>query len=184
MPKFRIVNGEHSEWCAELNASVTYRAFREGDKDRNDVLESDRDLMKVFPNKFERYYEKEQDSIEVDQTKFIDPDINLANQQSRKAAEEAAKQGETDKTPSKAPAAPKSSDPTEFGSEVTTDFEDAVENGLRVFKKGNYFTVVEADDPTKAVSPEKLTKSKVAGWIAEYAGVDEDADEDEEEDED
>lgn len=57
--KFRIIVGEHSE------GSQTYYAHKEGATVRNDVVESDRNLVALFPNKFKRYAPAPHDALPV-----------------------------------------------------------------------------------------------------------------------
>lgn len=59
MPQYRIIAGEHCE------GNEMYAAYQKGDVTRNDVLTSNRDLITLFPNKFERYAPKPHDVLPI-----------------------------------------------------------------------------------------------------------------------
>lgn len=65
MALYRVIVGEHSHWDETLRRTEIFRAYKEGDATRCDVVESDRDLVKVFPNKFERYRPMAHDDVPV-----------------------------------------------------------------------------------------------------------------------
>jgi hypothetical protein len=67
MPLFRVIAGEHCE------NNQLFCAHKEGNTSRNDLVESDRPLDKVFPNKFRRYAPAPHDVLPVVAKKLPQP---------------------------------------------------------------------------------------------------------------
>lgn len=105
------------------------------------IIQSDEDLVAKHPNKFELVPEPEK----------------------AKAPEEEAAAGEAAPDEEEAP------EETGFGMDVTGNFKKAAHADLKVFKKGKFFTVVDADEPDKALNEEELTDKKAVGaFISNY----------------
>jgi hypothetical protein len=103
-----------------------------------DVIESDLDLIKMFPNKFEKA-----DKPTTTKGKKVKKEEEVPAEESEEPEEEIVEEGPG----------------TEFGAEVSDHFQ-SVEKGLRVFRNENGYTVVDADDPTAALHAHPFRNQK------------------------
>jgi len=110
------------------------------------VIESTRDLVKAFPEKFER----------VDLTAAEAKKIAAENTQKETPKPEAIQQKET------ADAA------NPLGRDVTKRFPRAVEEDFMVIADGGAFFVVEKDDPQNPLHDKPLKKKDVVPFIDQY----------------
>lgn len=58
--------------------------------------------------------------------------------------------------------------PDVHGEDATVDFPDAAKADLKVFRKGPWYTVVDADEPNKALNDKGLKKSDVSPFLKKY----------------
>lgn len=126
----------------ETDAKGNIHTYRAAD---GHIFDTKLDLVKMFPNKFER--------VEVMTTEEL-------------AAAPKVKVGA-------APAKPPTKDApaSKFGEDVTAKFKEAADEDLRVFRKGEDFTVVEAEEPDVALNDKALTatgKGGVKAFIEQY----------------
>lgn len=125
--KFRLTGGSHV---------AGDRSYKKGD-----VIESDKDLVKIFVNKFERLHDEDTPVSKGTQ-------IDVPGQAPRPAeAEEEAAEVEG------------------LGVDVSAEFPEAAEADVLVFKAGKLYTVADADEPTKALNVDALTSKKA---VKEY----------------
>lgn len=123
--KFRLLGGGHNEGG---------KLFKKGD-----IVESARNLVKLFENKFERIRKgKRKKAAPADD----DPD------------------DPEEETP---PTTPKEA----RGKDVSADFPLAVEEGFSVFRKGSWFHVFEGDE-TSPLNPKGIKRTKVEEFITTY----------------
>jgi len=116
------------------------------------VIESDSDLVKKFPGKFER-------------VKAFDPAAEAAAQTEEEEVEEAPQpSAPSNKKPAKKTTKPKKS----VGKDVTEKFPEAKEEDFKVFLKGSAYVVTEADDPSVPLNKKLLKKKEVMSFIKEY----------------
>lgn len=112
----------------------------------NAIIESDRDLVTMFPNKFER----------VDEINPAKPEKSDV----QKAAEEGFKGV---MPPADPPAEQEEEEP--LGRDVTHRFPLAEEEDFKVFAKGGAFFVVEADDPDVPLNDKPLKRKDVEQFV-------------------
>jgi len=142
--------GNHAETDPKTGLPIVYKP--------GDVIESDTDLAKNWPDKFDR--------VKVGPSEDT-PDEDEADIQA--AAEEGAK----DVTPPDEDEDEDFDDEEEekvpLGKDVTEKFPRAEEEELKVFyKKGKGFFVTETEDPFTALNEKKLKKAQVEDFIDEY----------------
>ena len=145
---------------------ITYRAEDGG------VIESDTDLAKAFPNKFEKVEGFRSESGKV-QTKGETPEEKKDAVQT--AAEDGAKDLEPPKEPEKTDedsgggeGGEEPKEPHPLGKDVTDRFSIAEEEGLMVFVHKGAYSVVEEDDPTVPLNEDLLKKNEVTAFIEKY----------------
>jgi len=119
-----------------------------------DVIESDIDLRKKFPNKFEFV---EGSLIEEDDS--IVPKIPLQNIKLKTKSNEIKSKVEAE---------------SPFGKDVSSDFPLASRVRLIVFEKANWFTIVDPTDNT-VQNEKKLRRDAVEDFLSEYEEDPEDA---------
>lgn len=129
--KLKPKAGSHAERDADGNPVVHTAA-------EGRVFETDNDLCKMFPNKF--------DLVEVG------PDKKVASPTSS-----------VDEKVGSEPPQKETKKPSPFGRDVTDKYPTAGKDDLRVFQDGDAFTVVEADDPEKALNASPLKKDGKGG---------------------
>lgn len=145
--KFRLLPkaGDH----AEAGAGGVALAYRAGD-----IVESDRDLMEAFPNKFER--------VDVAEEPASPSTPFKPSAEEKTAVQKAAEEGAKDVSP---PEDPKSNP---LGRDVTKRFPKALEEEFLVFADGGAFSVSEADEPAEALNNKPLKRKDVDSFIREY----------------
>lgn len=127
-----------------------------------DVLEADRDLCRVFPNKFVAVSEEEAQA----RNKAGKPSSVPAGQKS--PPESTAGSTAPVDPPAAPPAAPPPPPPPPAvpeGKNVTADFESAVDEDFRVYKVKDGFNVYDADDLSAPVNEKPVKKAEVEGVI-------------------
>ena len=139
--KFRLINkkgiGSHQYFDKDGN-SVTVSP--------GEVLESDKDLVKLFPNKFE--YAEPIDDPDATPVVTDVPDFPLRNVKDDTTVVEPPKEGP-------------------YGIDVTAEFPKAVEANLTVFEKLKWYTIVDPEDKT-ILNEKKLRKAKVNSFLEDY----------------
>jgi hypothetical protein len=183
--RFRILAGSHTippktdEDGAIIEAAKTFGA--------GEVVESDLPLHEMFMNKFEVVSTRSKEEAaegrfisRVDETELdvnddimdehpqdegavINPDSpqNVRRAGRRRALKEREQQ--------QAEVADR------FGDDVSDDYEDASNAGLRVYRKGDSFHVLDSDDLESPLTPRKGIKEKdVDKFLSKYVESDED----------
>lgn len=117
-----------------------------------DTVESEQDLCKVFPNKFERIPDEAPSSF------------SPSTEEQKAAVSKAAKKG----AKGVAPPETEEPEPNPLGRDVTKRFPTAQEEDFQVFADGGAFSVVEADDPTEALNDKPLKRKDVEPFIRQY----------------
>jgi hypothetical protein len=141
---FKVLGGRHVD-------GVTGKTYH-----KDDIVESDVNLVEKFPNHFVR---------------------ELALEAQRGAA---PVQKGSPKNQNPTPPEDTGLDVGALGKDVTDEFEDAGPNGFLVLKKGRKYNVVDASKEEKVlITDEPITAKKVTALIDSYLEEDED-----EEDED
>jgi hypothetical protein len=107
------------------------------------VFETDRDLVAMFPNKFERVH--------------VPGDEGAEDEASPPKPKKESKPKKDDAPP-----------PKPLGRDVTKRFPKAAEEDFKVFSDGGAFFVAEADEPTVALNEKPLKKKDVIPFIKEY----------------
>lgn len=128
MGLFRVRKGQHDHHG---------KIYTEGQ-----VVECDKDLTKIFRNKFE------------------------------KVSEEAINGGKITVTPSPEPPkvpvkGKKEKEEKKAEKDVTRHYKEAVDEGLKVVQKGTFFFVYEEDDPTP-LNEQGLAKKDVPAFLKKY----------------
>lgn len=104
-------------------------------KGKDQIVESDSDLDKLFPGCYER----------------VGDEVRIPNPPAAKAVK--AKEPEAEE------------DAIDLGKDVTKTFADAAEKGLKVFKRGMQYFVYEADDMEEPINPQPLDKPQVSKFL-------------------
>ena len=168
--KYRLLIGTHTGPDGKkYQSSIMGKAPRPGFKKGDDIVESDSDLRKVFPGKFElASVIPDQDEME----KEIDRRANiLAEQRVKELLAQKSAQRDSDApvatdaegrpVPPKAPEAPADGDEGDeaaddeavsLGEDVSASFPKAVDKELLVFKAGNKYNVATGAAPNKALN--------------------------------
>ena len=145
--------GNHAHRDPEGKITVYHAA------DEN-VIESDIDLAKIFPHKFEK----------VDSN--LSEDTSEPKKTEVEKAAEAGADGAADPTKKSSRKSRKEEEKKEanpLGEEVTSEFPKAVEEDFKVFSaNGKGFMVVEPDEPTVPLHKELLPQEGVAPFIDKY----------------
>ena len=136
--------GSHAETGAD-GRLIVYKA--------GDVIESDNDLAKMFPNKFIRMGDL------VVNPAPVKTDV-------QRAAEEGFK--DVMPPPEEPLEEPLEEDGNPLGRDVTKRFPLAEEEDFLVFARGGAFSVVEADDPTTLLHEKPLKRKDVVDFIEMY----------------
>ena len=137
--KFRLLpkTGEHVEQNVKGN-DVVYKP--------GDIIESDIDLRKKFPNKFE-FVEGS-----LIQPEAGSPDIPLQNIDPDAKSKEVKPAAKTE---------------SPFGKDVSVEFPLADRVHLKVFVKSNWFTIVDPVDEI-VQNEKKLRRDAVLSFLSEY----------------
>ena len=120
-----------------------------------DTIETDRDLKKLMPEKFELVHEIYAPDVSVLEKPVIPgPDTSEVDD---------------DLIPSDSTSEVENSEPevSEHGTDVTDQFEDAKTAELKVYKKGPWYSIVDPDND-QVLSEKKLRQNKVAEFLAQY----------------
>lgn len=173
MPQYRLKKG----WHVDENKH-RYQARDES----NNVVESDRDLVKQFGSeKFElilptSYYEElsRQAEAQAQAKRAAQPKRNVREEYDAAVqAEQGADTAVAVAEPPKATAAKPKAERGGLGDDMT-EFWDAAETlGLKVFRRGqgrgaNYF-VTEPDLPDKPLNAQPLSKEQVQAFLDDYS---------------
>lgn len=110
-----------------------------------DVIQSEKDLVLLFPNKFQR----------IDGEFAQEPTVNQAGHANRTKGEHIP--------------TPEEKDSVVLGKDITSKIKIARENDLKVFltEDAKYY-VVEADDVDVPIHPQPLLKKEVVPFIEKY----------------
>lgn len=153
--RFRVKNGKHHE------NGVKYG--------KNDVVESDRPLDKLFVNKFEVLPDEPSTPKAKKAAKVVAEGEEVETEEDPKDATGASikstqKEGVMDRPNKDVDSSALSS---ELGDNVTTDFPTALDAGVVVFKDGNKYQIAKPDDVETALNEKPLTKKEVNDFIKE-----------------
>lgn len=149
MSLYKLKGGQHNH-----SDGKTYK--------KGDLVESEANLAEIFTNKFERIYETEEapsvgtsfPSVKVSSAKSKVTIVDLPAD-SKEEDEEEFKEEDEEK------------EIVDRGKEVTKNFPVAVDQDLKVFKKGRLYFVYDMD-PAVPITEEGLTKAKVKKFIEDY----------------
>lgn len=166
--KLKARCGNHIE-RDEKGELITYKS--------GDTVSSDRDLVTMFPDKFELVSGQGSEDIPTA------PEIPSPSK-GKKGKKKGKKKDAVSETQSPEPGEKLS----EHGIDVTANFPIVSELSieLKVFEKSKWFTVVDPEND-EVLNEKKLRRDKVEGFLKDYLhddDEDEDKDEDEDEDED
>ena len=146
----------------EQGEMITYKS--------GDVVESDRDLVAMFPRKFELV-----GGMTTAAGNVSIPDIPIKDKGkggiSGSSPEPLSFEKEEEKKKEK----------SKYGVDVTDEFPTAAKVKLTIFKKGSWFVVIDPGDG-EVLNVKKLRKAEIEDFLGEYMEDDEDEDEDEGED--
>jgi len=168
----------------ETYEALTKEEKKAGVKQKNDIVESDQDLCKVFCNKFKRLYQEEIDEARLpDKPDIPKPELTNSPPSRRVTAKG---EGEDDSLPGSSPkpeseeneeegvdedfeddTPTKDETTTEHGIDVTSEFPTAAKVDLKVFKKGQWHTVIDPDDGT-VLNEKKMRADKVDDFLQQY----------------
>ena len=140
--------GSHSE-SGPSGKVVTYIASD------GKVIESENDLVKMFPEKFEKVNVSGAPELPTVEQKA--PVLPLASLQ-----ETASKKAKGAKVSKEVLAESK------LGRDVTKRFPHADEEDFKVFSTGGEFFVVEVDEPDIALNPQPLKRGQVEAFVDKY----------------
>lgn len=132
--KFRVAEGSHTD--------LEGRTYRKGE-----VLESKKDLTKMWVNKFERVQDNALITKAGKETKPVEDD-------EEEKLEEESKKVEDD-----------TSDEDDKEEDVTAEFPKAEEAGVKVLKHGKVYGVFDEDDLVTPLHEKPLRKNQVNGFI-------------------
>jgi len=148
MALFRLIGGKHTQ------DGTKYR--------KGDTIESDVDMVKKHPNKFEAVFVQE-----VPTQKKIQAPAPIPVPETQKAAKK-EKEAVENIRPLKVPAPMPIPEPVK--NDVTKQFPVATELDLRVIRKGKMkFNIVEASDPETPLNAKALTKTEVNRMLEKFA---------------
>lgn len=124
-----------------MGAGSQYRVLTVAD---NAVINSEVDLAKLFPNKFEQIGipETTQEATEDGSGLTQKPDTTLPSTEVK--------------------------DSVVLGKDITKQLSIARKNAFKVFQNGDVYYVVEADDVDTPLHPEPLKKKEVVPFIEKY----------------
>jgi len=167
-----------------------------------DTVDSERDLMTIFPGKFERVATRE-DFADTDPN-IVDKRVGVLEDENKELKEKlAALEGAGSNSDKSKKEDPPENDPEdkedqddnnddddkteehpEYGKDVTDEFPTAAKVELKVYTKNNtWFVIVdpEAEEGTDPVENEKkLHRKDVEPFLADYVEDDDDDDDDDE----
>lgn len=123
-----------------------------------DIIKSEKDLDKMFQNKFERIYSNEQ---------LIDPAVVLTPDIPKSPITDADKDdgGVVKEPPPDSDSAPVDND---LGNDVTEAFPTATTLKLKVFENAHWYSVVDMVD-NQVLNTKKLRKKEVAPFLLQYS---------------
>lgn len=134
LAKYKLLRGSHV-------GSDKHRY--EANDDENNIILTNLDLVKKFPNKFSK--------IE---------DVKSSKQLPTKAEEDSSGSEDTSKLIDEVN---EEVDLSEYGDDVTADFEIAMQNDLLVYKKGGWFNIFTSDG--EMLNEKGIRKSEVEDTI-------------------
>ena len=175
MFRLKLRSGNHVERYKK-GELVTYKA--------GSVVSSDRDLVALFPDKFELISGRDLGKVATT------PNIPKLSKKKKSDLEDKDVIRNKDGTVYKDMEDPgfgvKTSEESKYGIDVTEGFPTALKVGLNVFEKSRWFTVVDPEND-EVLNEKKLRKDKVEGFLKDYLHDEEekeDEDDDDEEDDD
>lgn len=121
-----------------------------------DIIETDRPLDEMFPLKFDELPDPEWDKRKETRRK---PAIATPKTKKRDKVDAETE----DVTPSKESASTSS----EYGEDVSDQFEGAAKAELQVFVKHNWYTVVDPEDGT-VLTETRIRKNQVPAFLDKY----------------
>lgn len=154
--KFRLIGGNHTE-----GNGPTRKVFK-----KNAIIDSDRDLTKLFRGKFERIYTAEQLEAVAPVPKVAEKPTPAPTP----VAEPAPAVSEPTTEEKKPEASKESRKPRKRrGRDATKSFPLALEEEFLVFQRGSRFDVYEPEDDAP-LNEKGLKKAEVESYIKEYLG--------------
>jgi hypothetical protein len=161
--RFRLIAGKHFQ--DEADGTVKTYSAKSGDN----IIESDKELDKLFANKFERIEGSEKvvpdkDPAPVTSSEKPKPTVTEfstkpdGSMPRELATAEGADVGFD----------PKAAGGDDLGEDVTEDFEGAAEKDLQVFIKARKYHVTDKDNPGKPLNEEPLNKAAAKAFIKDY----------------
>jgi hypothetical protein len=188
MYRFRVLEGKHTELLPiteeqkGTDSSALVRPSRVYKK--GEVVESEKELDKMFMNKFERLGSNEPQEVsaghpntreigpdpdfnddimdtqaqELKTRRGIDPESPRAKRNlGRAVAMEEDAEEEADDEPVE----------SDLGDDVTSDFADAKKAEMKVFKDGKQYFVADSADPSKSLEKKGMTKAEMKAYLKE-----------------
>lgn len=148
--------GSHAEKGPSKKA-VIYKASE------GNVIETENDLVKMFPGKFERVEVTGSPVRPIVEAKVKAPaPAPATTQPSVPASSKKAKDAKETK------AVEEVSVESKLGRDVTKRFPHALEEDFKVFSTGGEFFVTEADEIDKALNDKPLKKGQVEAFVDKY----------------
>lgn len=176
--KYRVIGGTHwdrnPDWTgANRHDQDRIKCFKAGD-----TIESERPLDLIFLNKFEKVTHLSPPSPVSDSRKLLVSQLIEAGaweESDRSWLETMPERGFTKLCAQGAPVAPKADQDapklteSTLGQDVTSSFQRAYDEGLKVFRTpGGKHQVTEGTTPNRPVNPTPLSSGKVDEWIERY----------------
>lgn len=166
---FKLVAGKHSEPTYNNVGRVSGSKAYNARDPKNNIVESETDLVKAFPNKFVEVDKKgnpKREEVAIEEV----PENMLANDQGTKDPPNSPQALPLKATDNEAEDEGDDEDERELvdsklGEDVTDDFPNALKKNLLVFKKGREYFVAAADDPNDQLNPNPLKKDKVEAFV-------------------
>ena len=121
-----------------------------------DIVETERDLVKLYGNKFKRVSPEQESPIEGD---VSSPDIPIITKVGK---------GDEEVTSPSEPLPPGDVVENEHGVDVSDSFPLAKEVDLTVFEKSKWYTVVDPDDGTVLNEKRLHGEKQVKAFLNEY----------------
>lgn len=141
---FKLLKGKHRE-----GGTRTHRLYKPGE-----IVKSDLPLDKMFRNKFHK--------LSKDEVEILDLAAELKAKKKTKG-----KKKVTIKKTGKKKVTTKTIGDDGLGTEATKNWDDAKENGLKVYRRGTYYHVYEKGSKTP-LNASGLKKAKVQEFLTGY----------------
>jgi hypothetical protein len=153
--RFEVLGGTHNHY------GTIYK--------KGEILESDRDLTKVFRGKFK----KVEASTPVSKGEVFNPLDVVVNPQPPVEDDKPSEEPTAPKTPEDEKNGAPAADSLERaeGKDVTKDFQEAIDEEVRVFQKGAWYNVYDgaAEDLGHPLNDKGLRKKDVSKFIKKWA---------------